>query len=63
MPRRKTRGTTGPSSLLQGPSAVAILQTLTPTPLADIKRYWFAEGEVAGVPAIISRTGYTGEDG
>jgi len=48
---------------LQGPQAPALLQGLTATPLAPIKRYWFTEGEVAGVPAIISRTGYTGEDG
>ncbi|MCB9548406.1 MAG: glycine cleavage system aminomethyltransferase GcvT [Myxococcales bacterium] len=48
---------------LQGPAAPALLQGLTSTPLADIKRYWFAEGMVAGVPALISRTGYTGEDG
>jgi aminomethyltransferase len=31
--------------------------------LADIKYYWFTTGEVAGVRATISRTGYTGEDG
>jgi aminomethyltransferase len=31
--------------------------------LAGIKYYWFAHGEVAGVRATISRTGYTGEDG
>jgi aminomethyltransferase len=28
-----------------------------------MKYYWFGTGEVAGVRAIISRTGYTGEDG
>jgi aminomethyltransferase len=28
-----------------------------------VKTYWFTEGHVAGVPAIIARTGYTGEDG
>jgi aminomethyltransferase len=31
--------------------------------LASLKYYWFAHGEVAGVRATISRTGYTGEDG
>ena len=31
--------------------------------LAAIKYYWFATGEVAGIRATISRTGYTGEDG
>jgi len=48
---------------LQGPRAAAILQTLTRTPLDAIGYYHFTEGEVAGMPMIISRTGYTGEDG
>ena len=48
---------------LQGPSAVSALQTLTETPLAEIKYYHFREGRVDGVESIISRTGYTGEDG
>lgn len=48
---------------LQGPDALSILQTLTDTQLAEIKYYHFREGVVDGVPAIISRTGYTGEDG
>jgi aminomethyltransferase len=48
---------------LQGPRAEEILATLTPTALSRIGFYWFVPGEVAGVPAVISRTGYTGEDG
>jgi len=48
---------------LQGPSALNILRTLTETPLEEIKYYHFREGQVDGVDAIISRTGYTGEDG
>jgi len=48
---------------VQGPDALGILQTLTETPLAEIKYYHFQEGAVDGVPALISRTGYTGEDG
>jgi aminomethyltransferase len=48
---------------IQGPAAPALVQQLTATDLAPIKRYWFTTGEVAGVPSIISRTGYTGEDG
>ena len=48
---------------IQGPKAVEIVQTLTKSVLADIKYYHFADGEVAGVKCIISRTGYTGEDG
>jgi aminomethyltransferase len=48
---------------LQGPEALSILQQLTETPLAEIKYYHFREGKVDGVNSIISRTGYTGEDG
>ena len=48
---------------LQGPAALRILQTLTAIPLAEIKYYHFRKGEVDSVPSIISRTGYTGEDG
>ncbi len=48
---------------IQGPKAVEIVQGLTKSALADIKYYHFADGEVAGVKCIISRTGYTGEDG
>lgn len=48
---------------IQGPKALAILQTLTETDLSPIKYYWFTTGRVDGVEAIISRTGYTGEDG
>ncbi len=48
---------------IQGPEAVGILQQLTETDLSAIKYYHFEEGRVDGVDAIISRTGYTGEDG
>jgi aminomethyltransferase len=48
---------------LQGPEAQRVLQALTGVDLAAIKYYWFGTGEVAGVRATISRTGYTGEDG
>jgi aminomethyltransferase len=48
---------------VQGPAAMGVLQTLTGVDLAGIKYYWFAHGEVAGVRATVSRTGYTGEDG
>ena len=48
---------------LQGPAARDVLQTLTGVDLGDIKYYWFATGEVAGVRVTVSRTGYTGEDG
>ena len=48
---------------VQGPKATAIVQRLTAVDLAAIKYYWFAHGEVAGVRATLSRTGYSGEDG
>ncbi len=48
---------------LQGPLAEAILQSLTKTDLKGIAYYHFAHGEVGGQPCLISRTGYTGEDG
>jgi aminomethyltransferase len=48
---------------IQGPEALSILQTLTAVPLDEIKYYHFREGEIDGVAAIVSRTGYTGEDG
>ena len=48
---------------LQGPRAVDILQPLTDVQLAEMKPFWSAAGNVAGVDALVSRTGYTGEDG
>ncbi len=48
---------------IQGPKAVALVQTLTDAALADLKYYHFTSGDVAGVACLISRTGYTGEDG
>ena len=48
---------------LQGPEALNVLQPLTGVDLTSLKYYWFGHGEVAGVRATVSRTGYTGEDG
>jgi aminomethyltransferase len=48
---------------LQGPRSPEILQGLTALELSSIAYYHFAEAEVAGHPATVSRTGYTGEDG
>ena len=48
---------------LQGPNAEAILQKMTKANLNSLKRFGFIENEVNGVKAIISRTGYTAEDG
>lgn len=48
---------------LQGPKAEATLQKITGIDLSAIKYYWLAEGDVAGVFMVVSRTGYTGEPG
>ena len=48
---------------LQGPKAIDILQPLTNVRLAEIRYYHFAVAKILNVDAIISRTGYTGEDG
>ncbi len=48
---------------VQGRNAQATLQKITSVNLAKVNYYWFATGEIAGVTAFISRTGYTGEDG
>ena len=48
---------------LQGPEAESILQGITDLTLADIAYYFFKRGKVAGLPCLVSRTGYTGEDG
>jgi aminomethyltransferase len=48
---------------LQGPLAAQLLQRLTKVNLSAMRSYRFAPGEVAGVPCLVARTGYTGEDG
>ncbi|HEX8704869.1 MAG TPA: glycine cleavage system aminomethyltransferase GcvT [Myxococcaceae bacterium] len=48
---------------VQGPKAPGLIQRLTKADLSKVGTYRFTEGEVAGVKCIISRTGYTGEDG
>jgi len=48
---------------IQGPKARTTLQKLTPVDLTAIKYYWFADGDVCGLPARVAHTGYTGEDG
>ncbi len=48
---------------LQGPAAISILQPLTELDLSGIRYYRCAAGSVDGINCIVSRTGYTGEDG
>jgi glycine cleavage system T protein (aminomethyltransferase) len=48
---------------IQGPRAAEVLAPLTDVDLAGLRYYAIAEGQVAGIPALVARTGYTGEDG
>jgi aminomethyltransferase len=48
---------------IQGPRAAGILAPITDVDLAGLRYYAIAEGHVAGIPALVARTGYTGEDG
>lgn len=48
---------------VQGKKAEATLQNLIDINLADIPFFSFVENKIAGMPALISRTGYTGEPG
>ncbi|ASS74980.1 glycine cleavage system protein T [Tumebacillus algifaecis] len=49
---------------LQGPLAEQVLQKMTDADLSQIKYFWFLDNvDVAGIKCLVSRTGYTGEDG
>jgi aminomethyltransferase len=48
---------------VQGPRALAIVQALADARLDSLGYYHFIPGRVGGVACLISRTGYTGEDG
>ena len=48
---------------MQGPRSVEIVRPLTDVDLDALRYYAIAEGTVAGMPALVARTGYTGEDG
>ncbi len=48
---------------IQGPRAQAVLQPLSDIALEGIRYYGIADGRFAGIPALVARTGYTGEDG
>jgi len=48
---------------LQGPASAEVLAQVSALPPPDMKRFRFVEGDVAGAPALVSRTGYTGSDG
>jgi aminomethyltransferase len=48
---------------VQGPRSVEVLRPMTDIDLDALRYYGIAEGKVAGIPALVARTGYTGEDG
>ncbi len=49
---------------IQGPQALAVMQKLTSVDLGKIRNYWSVWGQLCGLHnVLISRTGYTGEDG
>jgi len=48
---------------VQGPRSVDIVAPLTDVDLSSLRYYAIAEGTVAGIRALVARTGYTGEDG
>ena len=48
---------------VQGPASLAIVGPSTDVAVDDLRYYAIAEGRVAGIPALVARTGYTGEDG
>lgn len=48
---------------VQGPEAEQVMQEVVDLELSLVGYYWSAQGKVSGAKAIISRTGYTGEDG
>jgi aminomethyltransferase len=48
---------------IQGPRSVDIVRPLTDVDLDALRYYAIAEGTVAGIKALVARTGYTGEDG
>jgi aminomethyltransferase len=48
---------------IQGPQSVDIVRPLTDVDLDALRYYAIAEGTVAGISALVARTGYTGEDG
>ncbi len=48
---------------IQGPAALGVLAPLTDIRVAELRSYAIGQGRVAGLEALVARTGYTGEDG
>jgi aminomethyltransferase len=64
-PGGRWRNVSGETGLLavQGPKAEGLVQRLADTDVTRVPYYHFIRGTVASAPCLISRTGYTGEDG
>ncbi len=48
---------------IQGPDSVKLLSQFTNSEISDLKYYYFLNGKIGNLDVLISRTGYTGEDG
>ncbi len=48
---------------IQGPRSVEMLQPHVDVNLSSLRYYFCADGHAYGIPTVIARTGYTGEDG
>jgi aminomethyltransferase len=48
---------------VQGPKAEAVIGELAGTGIASLGYYWWMRSELAGIAVLLSRNGYTGEDG
>ncbi|HEV8564408.1 MAG TPA: glycine cleavage T C-terminal barrel domain-containing protein [Actinomycetota bacterium] len=48
---------------VQGPKSKDVVRSLLGDAIADLRYYWCAEGDVDGIPVVVSRTGWTGEVG
>jgi len=48
---------------IQGPKSELVMQRLFDFALSELQYYWATETKMKGIPVILSRTGYTGEDG
>ncbi len=48
---------------VQGPKSEKVMQKLCTFDLAELKYYWATETKIRDIPVLLSRTGYTGEDG
>ncbi len=48
---------------IQGPKSEMLMQKIVDFNLTELKYYWATETEIRGIKVLLSRTGYTGEDG